>query len=278
MRQSNFQIAFSVEVFHSYFKENICTCLHFSPGPATRKLMKRFDCITNNKISGFDFYTNSTGDAVSLFKYIRQITNESSFDFDIQTDDSRFNCFTELPVDWVGQLNYDTNDGDNKKEEGSIQLTAKLSGKMSPPALGNLVVRFDDIINTADKNHPVFTIRFSARSTQWQYYIINQSELPLDKPAIGKADIAFTGPEIVTIKSGQQALLFSSGSSLIPLAQVPGKMYSLINNPGSENDSIRNGAGAKTIVKRLPFPDPERFDFIRINGIKIVSSPMYVFI
>jgi hypothetical protein len=276
MRQSNFQIAFSVEVFHSYFKENICNCLHFSPGPATRKLMKRFDCITNNKIGGFDFYTNSTGDAVSFFKYIRQTTNESSFDFDIQTDDSRFNCFTELPVDWVGQLNYDTNDGANKKEKGSIQLTAKLSEKMSSPALGNLVVRFDDIINTADKSYPVFTIRFSARSTQWQYYVINQSELPLDNPAIGKADIVFTGPEIVTIKSGQQALLFSSGSRLIPLAQVPGNMYSLINNSGSENDSIRNGA--KTIVKRLPFPDPERFDFIRINDIKTVSSPMYVFI
>jgi hypothetical protein len=108
MIQSNFQIAFKVEVLHSYFEHDICNCVQFKPGVVTQKLLKRFDFKIRNKINGFDFFVNSKNSLSVLLKYIKDVTDQTFFDFEINSSHSKFNFFTDLPVNWVGQLNYDS--------------------------------------------------------------------------------------------------------------------------------------------------------------------------
>jgi len=263
--KTNLQIAFTISVYHSYFKDNICSCISLIPGAVTKSLLKRFDCKYNNPLNKFGFYCNCNSPISAFLNYIRKTTGTDYFDFEINTDDQNFNYFTDLPVNWVGQLIFDTRSADNRFEKNILSLREKLSTGNNTNSLGILKIRFDDIIRySSERTAAQFEIRFSSRSTQWQYFIINKSDAQVQNPVIGKADTRFTGPESVTIKTGEQALLFTSGKKLFPLMQYPGQTFSLVGN--------------KTIIKTLPCPDPAMFDFVDVGGVRQVSSPMYVFI
>jgi hypothetical protein len=277
MIQNSFKIAFSVQVFHSYFDQDICSCLQFNPGAVTRQLIKRFNFKLKSKINGFDFYTSCNSAIPAFLQYISSATQQSFFDFDITTNNANFYHFTNLPVSWLGQLIYDSQAKLSTCADGSVQLAETLSANTSNTSIGSLTVRFDDIINNVPA---LFTINYQARATQWQYYIINKSALALENPAIsGKTDIKFDGPQNVTIESGDQAILFSSGSNLLPLSQIPAYRFDLVNNQlSNSNELSKKTSAAKTIFKGLPNPDPGWIGMVNINTEIQVSSPMYIYV
>jgi hypothetical protein len=279
MMQSNLQRAFRIEVFHSYFEGDVCKCLQFKPGVVTRKLLNRFDLTIRNHINGFDFYVNSRNSLSEFLSYLENVTTEICFDFEIETNNPKFFLFTDLPTDWMGELIYSSKatieDGDK------LLLTESLSIHKSSACLGKLTMNFEDILKFQnDKGYAKFDIRLSARSTQWQYFVINKSLIQLNNPAISaKTNIDFDGPENVFIESGQAALLFSSGKTLIPLSEKPKYKFDLINNPPlSSSETIRKIPAPKIIWKGLPNPDPKRFGISKVNKENLVSSPMYVYI
>ena len=277
--KSNLQIAFKVGIYHSYFKASICSCISLTPGLVTKSLMKRFDCKHNSVTNIFEFYCNCNGAIPVYLNYIKQTTGIDYFDFGINSTDQKFNYFTELPLNWIGQLAFDTQAPGNKFEKGILSLNEKLSEAGDTNNLGILKVHFDDIIKySKEKAGARFEIRFTTRSTQWQYFVINRSDTQLQNPVIGKAGITFTGPENVTIKTGEQALLFTSGKKLFPLLQDPSQTFSLMSRPVAGSNDDQAAAGNKTIIKTLPCPDPVQFDFADVGGARQVSSPMYVFI
>ncbi len=281
MIRSNFQIAFKVEVLHSYFEKNICNCLRFKPGAITARLLKRFDFRTRNKINGFDFYTNSRDTIAAFLQYIQTSTNQTFFDFEIENNNSNFHLFTELPVDWVGQLIYDSHADSGVYDGGVVQLGQNLSKNENPACIGNLTIHFDDIVKYSyDNGYAQFAITYKARSTQWQYFVINKSSVLLSNPAItGKTDIGFNAPEDVTIENGQQAILFSSGNNLIALSEVPNYKFDLVNRPAlNGNDPPKKVSGPQMIFKGLPNPDPKRIGMVKLNNTNQVSSPIYVYV
>ncbi|MDB5134940.1 MAG: hypothetical protein JWP37_1543 [Mucilaginibacter sp.] len=281
MIRSNFQLMFKVEVLHSYFEHGICNCLRFKPGATTSGLLKRFDFRIRNKINGFDFYTNSRNTITAFLKYIQTSTNQTFFDFEIESNNSNFHLFTELPVDWVGQLVYYSQADTNVYQEGVVELDQSLSENVNATSLGNLTLHFDDIIKFGiDNGYAQFAINYKARSTQWQYFVINKSSIQLNNPAIGgKADIGFNGPENVTIENGERAILFTSGDNLIPLSEVPTYKFDLVNRPAlNGNDPPKRTSAPKIIFRGLPNPDPKRIGIVNINSINQVSSPIYVYV
>jgi hypothetical protein len=281
MIRSNFQIVFKVEVLHSYFEKDVCNCLRFKPGIVTGRLLKRFDFRIRNKINGFDFYTNSRDNIAAFLQYIQTSTNQTFFDFEIENNNSNFYFFTELAVDWVGQLIYDSQADSNVYQEGVVQLAQSLSENVSATSLGNLTLHFDDIVKFRVNNgYAQFTITYKARATQWQYFVINKSAVQLSNPAIaGKTDIEFNAPENVIIENGLQAILFSSGDNLIPLTEVPNYKFDLVNRrPLNHNDSPKKASAPKIIFKGLPNPDPKRIRVVKINNTNQVSSPIYVYV
>lgn len=269
MMQSNYQIAFSVEVLHSYFEQQVCRCLRFSPSPATDQLMKKFDCRMRHKVNGFDLYTNSKQSLSNLLNYIKQVQDQTFFEFTITTVDPHFISFTDLPVDWIGTIMYDSGDLHTTQDGGVIGLNAQLTNNERPSPLGNLRIQFDDIVNK--ESYPQFRINFNARSTQWQYFIINKNAVVFDTPAIGRSEIGFSTPQQVLIDNGEQATLFSSGDNLIPLSEVPKYKFDLVNNSS-------NSRSPKILFKGLPNPDVKRIGIVNVKGQKQFSSPMYIYL
>jgi len=280
MIRSNFKIVFKIDVYHSYFEQSICNCLQFTPGVATGELLKRFDFKIRSKINGFDFYINPPKELTAFLKYITETTGQTYFDFSIDTNNPKFKYFTEMPINQCGQLLYDSHADINSYDQNTVRLNESFSQARGKSNLGSLIVRFEDIIKLqVDNNYVQFCINYKARSTQWQYYFINKSSVQLSNPAVtSKTGVYFSNPSNVVIESGQQAILFSSGSNLIPLSQVPKHKFDLVNNPiitGTETS--KQSAAVKTIFKGLPTPDPVRIG-LNGNNEDLLSSPMYVYI
>lgn len=271
MKRSNYQLVFRLRVFHSYFEQNICDCLRFDNGPITSKLANRFGLMKRDLINGFDLYINSAAAFPDMLRHISTTTGTSCFDFDIKTIEPAFYHFTELPAQWLGRLMYDSRSGSNMPAEGNIRLDPTFSTDGGMQGLGNLTVHFDDIAKS-----PNFNISYAARSTQWQYYVINRSDVQLDSPAIsGKAGIAFDGPKSMLLDNGQQAMLFTSGNKLIPLSRVPKYKFDLVNDQGVAG---QRSSRPKVIFRGLPNPGPSWTGMGTSGENTVVVSPMYVYV
>ncbi|MGB8195366.1 MAG: hypothetical protein WCF67_25765 [Chitinophagaceae bacterium] len=278
MIQSNYQMAFKLQVLHSYFEQNICKCLQFAPGAITKQLQKRFSCSLRTNINGFEFYINSRQSIPELLNYIAKTTNNNFFDFDLESTDPYFMAFTNVPLDWTGQLVYDSQASADMLTNGMVQLNETLSQDMGKPP-GRIIIRFDDIIKYGSDAPAYFNISLQARSTQWQYYFINRSAVSLIHPAIAKASVTFAGPETVTIETGEKALLFSSGDQLLSLSETAKYKFDLVNyNTATGNETEKRTTAPKTIFKALPNPVPARMGIVEVNGKSQASSPMYVYL
>ena len=268
-------MVFQVAVTHTYFEKNICNCLHFEPGPVTKSLIKRFGLVISKQVNGFALYANPVNTIPLLLSYIKAAMGATFFDFDIRSDDTNFSYFTELPLNWMGELVYDSHSAANINNAGIIQLTESLSDSAGTPYSGSLSIHFNDIL----KGDTQFSIKYTARATQWQYFVVNKNAVPLNNPAVtGKSNINFNDPENVTMENGDQALLFTSGNNLIPLSRVPKYKFDLVSYTSTINNDAAQRASPKVIVKGLPNPGARQIGIAKADNKGQVSSPMYVYI
>lgn len=277
---TNFKIIFSVKILHSYFDGDICTCLEFQPAAGTLGLMKRFRFTLNENINGFEFYSTSTVALRDSLDYIKAATGQGYFEFNVFTNTSAFYSFTTLPINWIGALMYDSA-VIVSTEEKTILLKETFSAPETTGIVGKLKVNFDDIVKyTADMNAVNFEISFTARETQWQYYVVNRNAVQLDNATVkGKGDIVFENSGSVIIETGEKALLFSSGSQLIPLSKFPKHKFDLVNNQQvASNNKTTQNSSSKMIIKGLPNPDPLKMGTVQINDKTQVSSPIYIYV
>ena len=277
MITSNYIKAFGFSVFHTYFENDVCRCLRFQSALPVRTLMK-WGFQVREKINGFDLYYNGMQPLSSALNYIERITGVSYFEFRMDTTDELFTQFTEFPPDWLGQVQfnsaqYTVTDAQTAGDNAMV-LTPTLASGTDGQGIGRVRFYFADLVAS-----PAFEIRFSARATQWQYYIINRSATQLDNPSItGKAGISFEGPKEVTIASGQQALFFSTGENLLPLSLTPKYRFDLVNTTTVDGGSTTRKNNAKVVFKGLPDADPGNIGIVRINGNTQVSTPIYVYV
>jgi hypothetical protein len=277
MMISNFNIVFSIRIFHEYFENNNCNCLVFSATENTNQLIKRYGFKIKKNGNGFDFYTTNQDDLVSYLNYIEQTVEQNHFQFEINTSKSNFTIFTDIPTNWMGQLQYSSNN--LLFINGKAELIPTYSVQSSTVVLGTLCVFFQDLIKLIkNKSTSTFDIRFQARTTQWQYYIINNSGMPLNNLVIqGKSAIDFGLATSVTIQNGREALLFSSGEQFIEMSEVPKYQFDLIDQ--SKTTGLeRKPNGGRMIFKGLPNPNPNQIETKVINGASIATSAMYVYI
>ncbi|GAB2808431.1 hypothetical protein [Ferruginibacter profundus] len=275
-------VLFSFEVWHTYFTKDICRCFTFKPGPVTAALQRKYGFIMqqNNYGNGFTFYSGSAGDTVGLLNYITTSTGYTQFDFVIESTDAAFYTYTSLPANWHGLLEFNSDAATAVPATGQILLRTQFSAAANVRAAGSVLIYFSDIINACnDKNTPAYIARLQAKATQWQYFFINNSALPLNDPLVqGSNGTAFEGPETVTIATGQKALFFNSGKQLLPLTEKLVQQFSLVNRGSRLNDTVKSPARIKTIIKWLPCPVPSQFDIVQVDGVTQFSSPMYIFI
>lgn len=278
--KTHFTILFRLEVFHTYFAGQLCNCLQFIPDAETKQLQKRFGILIRKNINGFTLYADTQQPVAGYLQYISQATGKTCFDFRIESGNDTFSTFTELPVDWLGQLIYNSSDDLGTTDNDVVRLNEKLTENGTGPGVGKLTIHFKDILKwQQEPGNAVFAIHLNARATQWQYFVINKSNVQLSNPQInGSDEIGFEEPLQVAIESGEEALLFSSGKNLIALSELPKYRFALINQDTPVNEGIPKKTQARIIRKGLPNPSLKQSGIVNINGIKHLSSPMYVYV
>ena len=278
--RTRFKFVFGVQVLHTYFEGDICTCLQLRPTAATADVMARYQLKMNDRINGFEFYSGSIASLSESLQHIQRTTGLSCFEFDLINNDMAFYCFTALPMNRTVQLLYDSASVTSIPESKTLLLTETIEAVDSTAIAGKLKVRFADLIKyTGDLQTVNFEISYTARETQWKYYVVNRNALDLNNPAIrGKSDINFRNEGIVTIETGEKALLFSSGDQLLALSKFPKYKFDLVNLLKPPTGQPEKRTASKVIIKGLPDPDPSQIQAAFINAKTQVSSPIYIYV
>ncbi len=277
MIQSNYIKIFGTAAYHTFFDNGKCNCLHFIPNHKTDQTLKKFGFKMNPVSNGFDLYSNTKSSLSDLLDYISKTTQQDYFEFDIKCSNPNFILFTTLPINWIGAINYSSQDPKNINNNGKITLNQSLESKTVSTHFGHLKIYFEDILKDQNPTNPVlFEINFTARATQWQYYFINKNAVQLNNPSITeKENIQFDGPQTVTIPTGESALLFTSNKTYITLSEKPKYKFDLISSSTSTNQT---NTKPKVIIKGLPVPDVSRIGLIENNDQNQVASPMYIYL
>ncbi|MEP5341087.1 MAG: hypothetical protein ABJL44_10845 [Algibacter sp.] len=274
MIKSSFSEIFSLEVLHSYYQGDICKGLSYNPILTSEDLMKRFSFKQRLTDTGFSFYTNSDSIA-QLLNYITHTTGETSFEFEVTTEDPHFYQFTDLPINQIGIIKYNSGSISSVSETNEIVLKSEFVPVLETNILFNITINFEDLIALNNKQDMTYyQIQFEARSTQWKYYILNNSAQFFGQLSInGTSEINFEGPEDVMLQNGENALLFSSGDALLALSEIPKYSFNLISTT-KKSDANRS----KIIFKGLPNPNPNTLEIVTDKATPLVASLMYVYI
>lgn len=276
MNSSNYKALFKISITHSYFANGVCRGLSFTPGSLTVQLLNRFTLKYRPVPDGFEWYADTKASAESFLKGLTQASGEFYFEFDMEAVES-FYSYTVMPGEGMQPLLYSSRKA--KPQENGVNLLTPETVAGTGRIFGKLVIFFSDIIKLADKGLPAkFEIAFSAKQTQWQYYIINRSAIVVDNPAItGKPAVRFTGPAGVTSPSGEQAMLFTSGNTLLPLSEKPVYSFNLVSASGN-NSQAGDKPPERIIYRGLPNPVPGHTGHAIGDDPGVLSSPMFVYI
>lgn len=275
MIRDRFHKMFSLEVMHTYYINDICKGLFYNPTKSTESIIKRFSLKLNLTTKGFDFYTDTKKSITSFLNYITKVTGEESFNFNAITVDSQFYQFTDLPINQIGVINYNSSSNEVVSDTTVKVLKPEFTPTIETNKLFSLSVKFQDLIKSDEnKNSPIYKIEFTARDTQWKYFILNNTNQNLGDLSIKcKSEVEFEGPIEVTLQNGEKAQLFSSEKQLLPLSEIPKYNFDLISTI-KKNGVNRN----KILFKGLPNPNPNIIKIDTNQTETIVASLMYVYV
>lgn len=271
---TSYKILFTCKVMHTFFADNICRGVAFKPGKATQEVTRRFEMLIIPSTNGFSMLVNSSNAIPDLLNYVTNVTGYNYFDFELTIDDSSFNNYTEVPVNWVGQFQFSS--GNVASQTGETILLKTVLSDTSPRPRGVFNVFFNDIVHTASQP-PIYTMQFNARLTQWDYYVILRTK-NVDQANLrvrSKDSIRVNGPQQTKTASGEAAVLFKV-DKLIPLSETPKHSFDLIiagdlrNSPGERYDRV--------LYKGLPAPGKSNIGITTDGKNTLVTSPMYVYI
>lgn len=273
MAASNYQRVWGLQVLHSYYPQSICTDIQLVPSEATAAVFKRYGFTMTASANQWLLYCNTPSSLPALLQYITQATGQDAFVLGLQSGTVDFTNFTDMPMQGNTGFDYNSNDTEAAgNNNNALVLRPTMVPAIRLPWLGSITLRFADLAAVVGTAAIQYQILFSARATQWQYYVVNRSGLPLGSAAIrGKQGIRFTDARPVDLATGDRALFFSSDEGLLPLSKVPQYRFDLVNDPGGQ-------ATAKVIVKGLPNPATSLIEAVTINGQAQAASPMYVYV
>ncbi|WP_299767685.1 hypothetical protein [uncultured Dokdonia sp.] len=266
---SQLSLLFSITITHTYYEGGICKELQYKPSVATQNLLNKYNVHIHKTTTGFSLYASIDNNIKDFLNTIKTTEVETSFSFEVVSLNPSFTAYTLYPNSEIGYLSFTIpTNGDTTTLERTFvpDVTSTISFKIT--------IDFDAIIRFRESgNSPNYTVTFESRKTQWRYYIITNSRQQFEKLSIqSNSDIQFEGPTETMLQNGQNALMFSSGSLLLPLTEIPEYSFDLLSiseNPGTPD---------KVIFKGLPIASPNNLKINTERGTIHVVSPLYVYI
>lgn len=192
---------FSLDIFHDYYQDKICSDFTFEPTPTCQKILRGHRLILKNKVNGIQVIArfNSQGEP-----WI-QLAEDVKFTFVLKLKNANFVEFTDI----VAQPNSNSvylfkNQIKNQNITGneSLELGRKLEGlsnitlSQRHRAWGVVTIQH----NASQKSS--YKISFQAKKQHWKYYLVTNKDTPADEFEIKDQEqrrsprISFTHREI----------------------------------------------------------------------------------
>ena len=246
-------------------------------GESTKALLPRFDFIMNPADDGFEFYLNSKTPVHEYLRYVGRVSESDFFEFNVIPKDPNFFNFTDFPIDHVGYYQFDSS-FTNLKDTIRL-MTPFFIDDSEWSRAAHIKIQFDDILQqqNLEQNLLNFHIKFEARPSQWQYYIIPGTHKKLNSPFIeSDSEIEFEPAKKIKMYNDENAFLLTSGNTLINLSEKPEHRFTLIDSANAELTNTREGQSKKITI--LPSANANYFEIISIDNHKQWASPIYVYL
>lgn len=275
MRSYSVYKLFDLSITHSYFEKGMCKCLLIQPTAETKQIMDQYKFKMNSFESGFGLYGTNVGNLSTLFGQIANTTHVNSFDFTINSTDPAFYNFTDIPLDGLTQINFDSKSINIESENKTIALLPQYTQAVTVTNTCKVSIYFNDLLTLSSlSNTPAFVIGFNARQTQWHYFIVSTNIKNISQIKIkSREQIQFEAPVVTSTPRGEMAFLFTTGTTLLPFSEKPQYKFDLVYTNGWDEKSA-----GKILFKGLPNPDPMRMNISTLNGVKQINSPIYIYL
>ena len=279
MSTTNFKKLFELRINHSFFTNNSCNYFVYHLGENSQMLKERYGFEFLVSESGFSLFSNKDISVETLLNQVKNTVSDPFFDFNISVTDSHFFNYTNFPIDWNGTLHYSSLFNQTSISSKSFLLKPEFSETTNSAYFINLKIDFDTLIKLSKESSdaPTFTIEFASRETIWEYYIIDRTSITGEGTTVlSDSNIPFIKQENIKLLNGETALKFSSNQS-IALSEAANLKFDLVNISKVANGSLAQSK-KDIIFSGLPNPSLSQIDIIDVNGIKTVSSPMYIYV
>lgn len=239
----------------------------------TKNVCNKYGLVLQKTQNGFELYSTTNQSIETYLNYISQVSGQTAFEFLGTTTDQNFYNFTNIPINELGVLTYESDQTVQNTSNIPIQLKETFVQEVSTQNALKITLKFEDIIRFYKTNNPIeYSIELQARETQWMYYIINNSNQAYNQLEIQSTDenIQFTATAEIILQNGDKALPFASQTTKIPLKNEVTYTLNLINTK-------KNIAGERKeiVIKGLPIPNPKN---LQIQNDHTIASSIYVYI
>ena len=269
MDTAGYQQIASINIHHSYFADGLCRGISFHPDENTSVLLQRLGFFFRSSKNGFGLYA----DAARLSKDIQAIEKNKPvwghLHFEAAFQDPHFFRFTDLPNSSGENVLYVSQSPTSLPNNRIARLSVSFSAENDQAGKGALVIELTELLQYRSENgNAIFDFHFTAKSTQWNYVILNKEMLASSHLRIADHTFTFPRPLLVSLPNGKNAFLFSSGSHRIAFADTTKNFFSLFDDGGQQT---------KTIIGHLPVADPGNQSTLPgVNGADPDASFIYI--
>lgn len=268
-------------LFHQYYDDGIMRNIRLQPDYQTEEFFKRYRLIARQTQGIYEIHYLGQNTAEAFCQTLEHLLREKPFIFNMVSDNAYFFVITDLPIDWHGQLQF--NSKLSIEENETIEMTMQLSAKTTVlnAVVGQIAILPENLLTAEGKmRRPSFAIKIKARLTHWHYYVVNRSQIKLNNLVIKNAQgIEFESPTSVILKNGEPALLFSSGERTFPLSETFKTPFNLLNLMSNTSDqALHPHSNVKQLIAGLPIPNTDVLSIEIQHGHSYVYSPIYVYI
>ncbi len=279
----------TLEIRHEWFTSGRFAACQVVPAPKTAQLLERYRLLSELRDGVYTlFCSGQTGCASVLTSLQAQLFGEP-LQFSLRHRPHEFAAITELAVDWVGTLAFDTRRTENRA--GALRLLPELratvpvlgqpvasTSAMSHAEIATLALYPAQLVSGAgvgSGSAPHYVIAFAARRLHWMYWLHYRGHTRLNRPQITDLKgIEFEPPQALTLPDGTAALCFGSGDLSFPMQQVPEQRLQLIDHMAVPSaPPVR-----RCVMRGLPTPQPGQIKQQIRSGQPYVFSAMHLYL
>jgi len=268
---------FQIEFLHSYFSDGRLRNCRLLPDADTARIMDRYQLLPRMQDGVFSLHTLSQPSAAELLAYLQGLAPTEPLRFFLVCDEADFFAMTELPLDWVGQLDL-RSQSVRKDPSGKSEMLARYGAAAGADGGVAVISIYPADLLSADAGAGNYLVTFHAKRAPWLYYLVNRSELKLENPVVvGRNGDVFDGPYAIVLPGGENALRFDSGNEQFPLQQTPTLMFDLIDRPSGAQQPD-GFTMERCLIKGLPVAARDKLSVVLLSGQSSVVFAMHVYL